>query len=395
MAVISAMAFLTCACGFEDEPDEPDGPVVCPPDDGPTGRAVLVYMVANNSLGSAYLEEDVRGYDTADISEMLRAASEGALGGNRLILYHHAYRTDPVLTEVTPDGLVELKTYDTSDNSVTAKRMREVITDFKAIAPAERCGIVLWSHASGWEQNGIVEENASPVLKAYGLDGGKQMNVTTLADVLDGEGFDYVYFDCCHMAGVEVAYQLRNVTGKIVGSVTELPAAGMPYDITLPYLMADEADVEGAAASTFGYYDRQTSYRRTCTMSVIDTSKLGRVAETVGALYAMHPALPSSYRPQKFIYSNCVYYDLEHYLRALCDGHEEMDGILADAVAAIDDALTYRGSTPWLWQGLRNEVEIVSHCGLSTYILSSETDSQRYNYCDLQWYEDVASRLFE
>lgn len=387
------MAAMTSSCGFGDDDDEPDVPEEPAP--ASAGRAVLVYMVANNSLGSQYIDADLKGYDNADIQEMLTGAANGALGNNRLILYHHAYRTDPVLVEVTRDGLREIKAYDTEDNSVTYARMKEVIADFKAEAPAERYGIVLWSHASGWEQNGIADDGVpAQMLKAYGVDGSKQMNVTTLARVLEGEAFDYVYFDCCHMAGVEVAYELRGVTDKIVGSVTELPAAGMPYDLTLPFLMADNAMPEEAAAETFRYYDAMSGYGRTCTMSVIDTSRLDELASAVRELYETHPVLPSAYRPQKFIYSNCVFYDLEHYMKGLCDGNPGREELLDRALAAIDNAVIYRASTPKIWEGLRNEVTIESHCGLSTFIMNGSADAQRYNYCDLQWYDDVAGYLF-
>ena len=148
------------------------------------------------------------------------------------------------------------------------------------------------------------------------------MNFTSLADGLVGQEFDYVYLVCCHMAGVEVAYELRHVTDRVVGSVTELPAAGMPYNLTLPYLMS--GDVVMAAATTFSSYNNLYGVERTCTMSVIDTSRLDRLAEAVGALYAMHPALPDDYAPQRFIYRNCIYFDLQHSLEGLGDNRPEL-----------------------------------------------------------------------
>lgn len=388
-ALLLPLAFLAASCSKDDDP----APAVRERE-----RSVLVYMVANNSLGSSTPPgKDERGYDNADIDEMVNAASTGALGANRLIVYHHAYRQDPVLKEITAQGVKELKTYDTSVSSVSASRMLEVIADFKVEAPADKYGIVLWSHANGWAQTGL-QETVAPTArpKAFGEDyhEGRRvyMNVTTLADVLDGQGFDYVYFDCCHMAGVEVAYELRNVTDRVVGSVTELPAAGMPYNLTLPYLMS--GDVVMAAATTFSSYNNLYGVERTCTMSVIDTSRLDRLADAVGALYAMHPVLPDDYTPQEFIYRNCIYFDLQHYLEGLGGTRPELRKPLAEATAALKDAVVYCAATPWIWQGYASQVELKSHCGLSTNILKSPLDAAKYNYSQLEWYADVASRLF-
>ncbi|MDE5651385.1 MAG: hypothetical protein K2I35_10400 [Duncaniella sp.] len=69
------LAVLT-ACGKNDGPT-PD------PDDLTTHRTVLVYMVADNTLGTTW------GCDQADLDEMLKAAGEGALNGGRLIVYHN------------------------------------------------------------------------------------------------------------------------------------------------------------------------------------------------------------------------------------------------------------------------------------------------------------------
>ena len=151
------MAGVLGACGF-DEPDNPE-PVPEPPTE--VTRAVLVYMVANNSLGSSTVpgeEEYGRGFDKSDLREMAKAAREGSLGANRLLVYHHAYLSEPRIIEITPDGERELKEYDTSELSVSTSRMTRVIDDFMELAPARNYGIVLWSHADGWLDNGIEEE---------------------------------------------------------------------------------------------------------------------------------------------------------------------------------------------------------------------------------------------
>lgn len=391
MAAAFASLVTLGSCDGHDDPE---------PVDDTIGRAVLVYMAANNNLS---------GFDNADIKEMLEAAENGSLGDNRLIIYHHGSYNEPALKEVTADGLVELKVYDKNESAVSSTRMHRVIDDFRREAPAKSYGLILWSHGSGWEQNGMTPEDeaasASAPQRAFGMDrfNGKNyaMNVTTLADVLADYDFDFVYFDCCHMAGVEVAYQLRHVTSRIVGSVTELPAEGMPYHLTLPFLMKDKADTEGAANATFTYFNSNTGVNRTCTMSVIETSAFDPLAEAVAELYALHPTLTAGYVPQKFIRYNCYFFDLGHYIEALGEnGDERVKAAVRRALDAIDEAVVYKGATPYIWEGGYDnwgrsiEVELKSHCGLSTYILDSSQSSDTFNYDTLDWYTDVVSLLF-
>lgn len=372
--------------------DEPD-PV---PEPGPeeAGRTVLVYMVARNSLGTYDVDND-------DIKEMSQAAKNGVFGNNRLILFHSRYGQAPVIKEVTAEGVKELKTYSQTFSAVEARNMSEVIADVKALAPARRYGIVLWSHANGWIQSGIRQAKAQK--RAFGDDNGKHMNVTTLADVLDGEGFDFVYFDCCLMGGVEVVYQLRNVTRHIVASPSELPSPGMPYDKTLPFLMADEADVESAAKATFDHYDALSGNARTCTMSVVDTSLLPELADKVRAFFSLHPVLSSTVDLQQFAGFRSSFhdqfFDLDHYLTRLSEGDDTYAVPCREAQDALGKCVTYQAATPYLWEhdpfnSIGYEVKIDNYCGLSTYVLTDRSMSSIDGYDELDWYRDVVSVMF-
>ena len=132
---MSVMAF--SSCGEKDEPQpKPD-----PEPQGPVERTVLVYMVADNNLGTQ------NGLNRADLKEMQTGAAEGQLNGGRLLVYHNRPGTvssspttpnnPPLLLEVTPTGIDTLKTYpdDPTIYSVEVDRMREVLADMKTYAP--------------------------------------------------------------------------------------------------------------------------------------------------------------------------------------------------------------------------------------------------------------------
>lgn len=356
--------------------DEPD-PVEPTPS---TGRTVLVYMLADNSLGAG-------GYDSADINEMLTAARAGDLGSNDLIIYHASHSDNtPTLYRLDDTGLTELKQYDTETSSVSIARMRQVISDTRKLASADKYGLILWSHATGWIENGI-PETMSATPKSFGNDRGRTMNVTSLARALDGFNFDYIYFDCCFMANIESMYQLRDRASMIAASPTELPSPGMPYHLSLKYLMADNADIVAAARSTFDYYNEKTGYSQSCTMTVVDTSVLDRLASLTAQIYRTATP-PDNYVPQHFMLSDCYLYDMYDYVTSFNDIDPTLKSQWDDA---FKSAVIYQAATPMMW----NRLPLDRCNGLSTYILNDKNDSQNYNYNRLDWWPDVASHLFD
>jgi hypothetical protein len=141
--------------------------------------------------------------------------------------------------------------------------------------PAERYGLVLWSHGTGWMPSELQEvaqqvrkdddvkadeakrgssKSSAPALfrttlatilsqkadqRAICFDDGSQHSIDTveLGDVarrlaaLVGGPLDLVGMDACLMASVEVAYQLRNHARILVASEERVPGTSWPYDI--------------------------------------------------------------------------------------------------------------------------------------------------------------------
>lgn len=389
LGTVCALSLASCG----DSKHEPETP------DQPAKRTVLIYMVATNNLGGRF--------DRLDLEEMQAAAVAGFPDRSRLIVYYASNDSTPRLMEITPHGRKILKVYSSDIKSVTAERMTEVIADTKLQAQAERYGMMFWSHASGWLEDGI-EEPEPTTLYSFGFDGQSRfaMNTTTLARVLEGKGIDFAYFDCCYMGGVEVAYQLRNAVQTIVASSAELPANGSPYDKILPYLMRGQADCIAAARVT--YEDYQALYDlglqgddSGCTLSVVNTSALGPLADAVRELYLQHPVLPDVEQVQEFQNNRRNYYDLGDYLDKLrLEVSSPADSAATELVpldltrfrSALADAVPYAASTPAIH--MTQKYPVKAFCGLSTYILRTPSSSDYLNYCNLAWYSDVARYIF-
>lgn len=384
IAALVATAFTVSCSSDDNEPTPVPSP---PPPPVKVGRAVLVYMLADNNLS---------GNDYLNLSDMAAAAAEGALQGNRLIVYHDDRNAAaPSLKEVTAEGIKIIRKYDVTGFSTDPVRLSAVIKDFKEAAPADAFGFVFWSHAFGWQMaNTPADTDVRP--QWLGDDCGRHMDVDRFAAVMQGQGFDYVYFDCCHMASVESLYEMRHIAPAFVASCAEMPAAGSPYRKILRHLMADTPDLVAAAKATFDHYDAMTGNARTSTMSVIDAAGLERLAAVTRDIFSLHPRLPQQYSPQN--YERVVeladgvrrLFDFGDYMDALCAGDPTLEASLARWHEALDGCVRWKAATPAIF----NSLVIRKHCGLSTFIMRQPSDAGVSGYNRLKWYSDVAGTLY-
>ncbi len=58
---------------------------------------------------------------------------------------------------------------------------------------------------------------------------------------------------------------------------------------------------------------------------------------------------------------------------------------------ALAKAVLYKANTPYMWNSLR----LNAHCGLSTFIVNTESDADTKGYKQLKWWHDVVSYKFK
>lgn len=379
-------ALALASCGSDSpKPVQPTEPV---------DHTTLVYVVAANNLGQQY--PGTPKADSLDLDEMQLAARRGALGGNRWLVFHSTYSGSRLL-ELTSKGLKELKTY-AVDYATDAAVMQQVIDDAKKIAPARNYGMVLWSHASGWIEDGSEYfgnlQSAAPL--SYGLHAGHTMNTTTLRYVLEDEDLEFIYFDCCLMGGVEAMYELRNCARYIVSSPSELPRDGMPYDQNVGPLAAGGKDnIIKAARNTFELYQsKQKAEDRTATMTVVETDGLERLADATRAIYDVTaPAHPlkvvTNYYGSDRV-SQGYYLDFGEYVAALHERDALDEALLAEFDSALSSVVIYKDATEKLW----DDWTIYTNSGLSTRVLTRAEDLTVKGYNHLEWSQKVVAPRF-
>lgn len=396
----------------------------CTKDDAPryphASRVVLVYMAGDNSLG---------GY-VWDNLDAMRQGMASAPAGSRTIAYVDTPDDNPRLLEVTSSGTQTLYTWPSPHNSASAATVREVVSLVRTLAPADRYGLVLWSHGLAWmpswatgyltrskarmaepwpqtKHGGAASATAAsflpaafsaavpwPATKWFGQDTGESpagyLDVEQLSEAIPSGVFDWILFDACFMASAETLYALRDKAERIVCSPAEVIADGFPYAEIMAELLRPEPDLRAVCESYYLHYAQhvQSSYR-SATVSLIETSQLealaGATASVLGAALASDPEVLSVMdlnRVQPLDrYRRHFLFDMGSVV-----GELETRGLvpasLAEAWRAqLARTVIYEAHTPTML-GLALD----ACCGLSMYVpVSAYADLNEY-YRTLEWY---------
>lgn len=338
-------------------------------------RTVLIYMAGDNSL-SSFVE-----YNMKMIEEGCKNAD---LENGNIIAYIDERGATPGLYQFQKDknGIVSrnlIKEYE-EENSASPENLRSVITTVKEQFPSESMGIVLWSHGTAW-----LPSNLDSYLRSFGQDGNNYMELDDLSYVLNDFHFDFILFDTCYMASVEVVYALRNCTDYIIGSATEILADGFPYNEITPMLL--NADVTGIADSFYNHYDQMSGVSRSASVSVVKTSELDNLADacqnilsrqTEESLYNI-----DLYQVQALEYltwNNHKLYDMEDYLSQIASNEE-----YTNLKTAMDKAIIYKACTPENYFAQCGSIAIDKFSGLSIYAYQKNYPKLNDWYDQLEW----------
>ena len=240
--------------------------------------SVLTYIAAHNNLeqlGAVSRQQILGVGSTADVVHgMLYDGSNGA--ARYVVGNAGTVRTQDKLGAFNsgdPDALIEIAKWFYGEN------------------PADRYGLVLWSHGTGWTPSEIAEvaqearpgaeQNDTEAAERAGSSGSLTLFRSTLRQMLtperqperailfdDGTGqsldtlelervgrsiaeaigkpLEFLGMDACLMANLEVAYQLRHVVRYMVASPELVPGHSWPYPAIYEDLKADP-DQDGAA----------------------------------------------------------------------------------------------------------------------------------------------------
>lgn len=357
----------------------------------PIPYTTLIYMAADNTMD-----------DDVDYSiNQLKAGAKRSAG--TVVVYLDRMNEAPRLFKITQTGEeVSLKSYE-EENSANVETLVRVIEETKELVPAERFGLVLWSHSMGWVPNGYTrsstrtiqqnkEEQPFPRTRYIGLDfhpgnatSDISIEIDALAAGLPDHVAEYIWFDVCLMGSVEALYELRNKSDYLIASPTEVlaeadyNASGIPYAKILPYMFGGVEELKQACNAYYHHYYNDMKYDvlRSATITLVDAGQLdalyevvheklsGRLSEVGGMDVSGLQVYHTSDVPQ-------VFFDLKDMLNKLQDAD---DALLE---TQLKKTIVYTAATPSFKDVI---IDRNKYCGLSVYIpLKDWKEHTEYTY---------------
>ena len=251
-------------------------------------RAVFVYMIADNDLDF---------YATANINEMETFMAQNPEAGSVYVYIDRAKNrktAHPILYQITADTSPKInskiiKVYP-ENNSANEKVLAEALSQVQTICAINNeflRGLVLWSHGSAWlpESVSLASQRATAV-KSFGLDQtmannenhNAEMDIRKLAIILNNYHFDFILFDACFMASIEVFYELRNTTDYIIASPTEVLATGFPYKDILTDMLSATVNYQKTAQKYVAFFQQKKGVLQSASVVTVKTAELPQFA---------------------------------------------------------------------------------------------------------------------
>lgn len=363
---------LATSCS-SDEPEEP----------AEKERLILIYAIAANNLQ----------YNLHyDMEEIISAGKKLNLRNNTVLIYSVDRTGECKLQELRKYKNQDkyyfetVKIYPTLPLSTSPERIKTVIEDVALNYDYPNKGLVLWSHADGWIPWFGGDTPLEEKRRSFGIDEFEdktyKTNITDLSEAIPAGMFDFIWFDCCYMANIETIYQLRTKTPYIIGSVLEIAADGMPYNLTMPYLLQKESDLQNAAFEFYKYYDLDYT---PVSVSIIDTSYLNSLAEATKEILknGESPTLLSGIQTyQRNL--NVKFYDMGQLLNSYTGLDEE---IRKEFDTAMNNAVVYKLISDYDFN--RRPINVKEYSGLSIHYFVNNGDSYNNYYKELDWYQQT------
>lgn len=364
---------------FTDSSGESDPPVA------DNELTILLYMPWTGSLSS----EGLYPYLTENI-ESVCTAIEGMKGMTdyRLMLFISESYNKSKLYEITyNESRVKcekklVKEY--SGHEYTAvKGLTDILNEVKNHASAQNYAMVLGCHGTGWtfkdswhsypnyakstspslgegsgedipyqNYNGVITPMHTRFFGSVSDISTFSTDIPTLAQAIANAGMkmEYILFDDCYMANVEVAYELRNVTDFLLASTSEVMAIGVPY-----YSMW-----ASLASVTPGYVDAVSAFDRFYrdyvmpygTFSAIDCRQMDELATAMREINSKYKLADEALHSIQVLdgFYDPIFYDMGDYLHKLCTGSVDYSYI----VTLMESAVCSKCNTAQIYSFLYN-----------------------------------------
>ena len=357
-------------------------------------RTVLLYLAGDNNLSDD-------GYNN------LRSLCKGMKGvAGRVVIYFDPAGSAPCLMTIRggDNPVIDTVAFYEEEDSADPAVLQRVIGEMKLRYPSDSYGLILWSHGMGWFPVGYSFPGSTSYRRAdvpyiptkyFGQDttlaegrGDSYMEIADLAAALTGH-FDFIMFDACFMASVEVLYELRDKADYFIASPAEIISDGFPYEAAAPYFWGGEEDLKQVCREYYNYYANHPNVVygeewQSGMLALVKASELGALAQAahraVGAVGESGVGSVWRYPLLAFGLPD-VFYDLGDYVNVM--GTEEDKAAFREQLART---VVYKVATPKMFG---EEVPSDRYSGLSCYIPQSRWQDMNDFYSTLEWAQTV------
>ncbi len=390
---IFPILFLSSICVLNACEDEEELPV-------PVSYTTLVYMIADNSIMDSEVEYTI---------SQLKAGAKRS--GGRVAVYVDRKGEPPRLFGISQKGKEQPKKTYEEVNSADASVLADVIQDTKTLFPAEKFGLVLWSHGTGWlpygysntQKRTLRKSTVFPKVRYIGPDqddgtntSPKVIEIVDLASNLPDNTAEYIWFDACLMGNIETLYELRNKCRYFVVSPTEVlaesnyGASGIPYSKILPYMSGGKEALTNACRYYIEHYrNMRHSILQSASIALIDACELDRLydagkAVLQGKLHSLERMGVANMQAYHTPDVPNVFFDMREVIKkvgessAACQTFEEQ----------LAKTVLYKNATDKMMDEL--PINPSQYSGLSMYVpLRKWKDTNEYHYYfgNLKWPE--------
>lgn len=364
-------------------------------------RVLFIYVGTDNNLSG--LEQ-----------AKLQAIRDGWTGrtNDRIIAYIDKGRgNDARLIEISnlaPDEQPREIANHGTENSASHATLSRVIADVVDMFPgAESYGLLVFSHASGWLPEGVYNEfvkgkvpksaieysGEDDISRSLITDGTSEMELTDFAAAIPEGVFDYIVFEACFMAGIEVAWELRGKAPLILASSAEIVDPGFApiYAAATGKLLTANMSAFGEAAFNHTLTYAETNPRRSATYSVIRTASLDALATFVGSNcdFTQEVEIASIQRFDRLKIAT-LFFDFEQYYARLLP----TDALRAELSRLVGECIIWRAAThEFMTQSAGyNGFLITNHSGLTTYIPQAQFPGLNDSYKRLGWAKSIQGK---
>lgn len=356
-------------------------------------QTILIFMPWSGSQSSVGLYNELK----ANLDSIESAIVDEKGMNGRVLVFLSSSSQSSSLYEITyENGKIEhhtIKEY-TGNEYDTTQGMLQILNDVQANAYALYYAMIIGGHGSGWTYKSDWSRSASSakrfspsttgtgsyhvpdeVLPTFtttrffgsASDMNYAFDIPDLAAALRQSGMkaQYILFDDCYMANIEVAYELRDVTNYLIASTSEVMAMGMPYYSLWNYLDNSTPRYESIVNGFHSFY---SNYTVPCgALSAIDCRKVDQLATVMKEINKNYTFDESQRDSVQVLdgYNTPIFYDMGSYVDHLCKNAN----LKSAFHSALDEVVKYKATTPTLftalYRGNEHQFEVKSFSGIT------------------------------